>query len=100
MDVESAQGDEQVDYVPPPLPIAPSNLAHIVIPATAIWFLAFVVLLFFIPTLRAHDAMIYLWTCLAGGILGCMGLSIYFWQRSAARRGRRSANAMALDEKL
>ena len=71
-----------------------------VIPITALWFLAFIVLLFFTDSLRAHDAMIYLWTCLAGGLLGCTGLSIYFWQRRAARRGTRSANRMALDEKL
>ncbi|MBM9466389.1 DUF2530 domain-containing protein [Nakamurella leprariae] len=85
---------------PPPLPPVRANLAHIVIPTTALWFVAFVVLLFFTRPLREHDAMIWLWTCLAGWVLGLMGLSIYFWQRHAARRGRRSANQMALDEQL
>lgn len=88
------------DYVPPPLPPMRSDLAHVVIPATVLWFVAFVVLLFFTDSLRANNHMIYLWTCLAGGVLGCIGLSIYFWQRAAARRGTRSANTMALDEKL
>jgi peptidoglycan biosynthesis protein MviN/MurJ (putative lipid II flippase) len=88
------------EYRPPPLPPVRANLAHIVIPLTALWFVGFVVLLFFREQLRANDSMIYLWTCLAGGVLGCIGLSIYFWQRSAARRGRKSANQMALEEKL
>ncbi len=82
----------------PDLPPVRAGLAHIVIPCTALWFAAFVVLLFFTDQLRAHDAMIWLWTCLAGGVLGLIGLSVYLWQRRAARRGSRSANAMALDE--
>jgi len=85
---------------PPPLPAVRAGLAHIVVPVTALWFVAFVVLLFFTDDLRAHDAMIWLWTCLAGGVLGLIGLSIYFWQRRSARRGSRSANRMALDEQL
>jgi len=85
---------------PPPLPAVRAGLAHIVIPATAIWFVGFVVLLFFVDDLRAHDAMTWLWTCLAGWVLGLIGLSIYLWQRRSARRGSRSANRMALDEQL
>lgn len=60
----------------------------------------FIVLLFFIPSLQANDAMIWLWTCLAGFLLGLLGLSIYSLQRRAARLGRRSANQMALDESI
>jgi hypothetical protein len=85
---------------PPPLPPVRAGLAHIVIPGTAIWFVGWVVLLFFTDQLRAHDAMIWLWTFLAGWVLGLMGLSIYFWQRRAARRGTRSSNTMALDEEI
>ena len=85
---------------PPPLPPVGAGLAHIVIPITTVWLLGFVVLLFFTDELRAHDAMIWLWTCLAGWVLGLIGLSVYFWQRRAARRGSRSANPMALDERL
>ncbi|GAA2006532.1 DUF2530 domain-containing protein [Nakamurella flavida] len=84
---------------PPELPPVRADLAHIVIPATVVWFVAFVVLLFFLDDLRAHQAMIWLWTCLAGGLLGLVGLAVYGWQRRAARQGRRSANAMALQER-
>jgi len=44
--------------------------------------------------------MVWLWTCLAGFVLGLMGLSVYSWQRRAARRGSRSASQMALDEAI
>jgi hypothetical protein len=71
---------------------------HIAVPGTIIWLAAFVVLLFFVPELQRNDAMIWLWTCLAGFGTGLMGLSIYAWQRRAARSGKRSANRMALDE--
>ena len=82
---------------PPPLPPIRGGIGYIVVPSTIAWFLAFVVLLFFIPDLRAHDAMIWLWTCLAGGILGLMGLGVYGWQRAAARQGRRGAQTSALN---
>lgn len=77
-----------------------TGLWHIAVPGTAIWLLAFIVLLFFIPSLQQNGAMIWLWTCLAGFLLGLMGLSVYALQRRAARLGRRSANQMALDESI
>ena len=77
-----------------------TGLWHIAVPATAIWLVAFVVLLFFIPSLQANDAMVWLWTCLAGFVLGLLGLSVYALQRRAARLGRRTANQMALDESI
>ena len=70
------------------------------IPGTAVWFVAFVALLFAIPALREHDAMIWLWTALAGWLLGFVGLAIYGWQRAAARRGSRGASRMALEEQI
>lgn len=82
---------------PPPLPPIRSGVAHIVVPGTIVWFVAFVVLAFSTDFLRAHDAMIWLWTCLAGWILGLVGLALQAWQRSAARRGRRGAQVSALD---
>lgn len=85
---------------PPPLPPVKAGLAHIVVPVTALWFGLFVVLLFFLDDLRASDSMGWLWSSLAGWVLGLIGLSIYAWQRSAARRGTRSSNSMALDEQL
>jgi hypothetical protein len=75
-------------------------LAHVIIPGTALWFVALVVLLFLIPTLRAHDAMLWLWTALAGWLLGFVGLAIYGWQRAAARRGSRGASRAALEEQI
>ena len=82
---------------PPPLPPVRSGIAYIVVPVTIAWFVAFVVLLFFTDQLRAHDAMLWLWTCLAGWVLGLMGLSVYGWQRAAARRGHKGAQTAALD---
>lgn len=71
-----------------------------IIPGTAVWFVAFVVLLLCLPALRAHDAMVWLWTALAGWLLGFVGLGIYAWQRAAARRGSRGASQMALQETI
>lgn len=96
----SPQGFSDQPYSPPPLPSSGAGLAHIVAPATAAWFVAFVILLFFTDELRANDSMMWLWTCLSGGSLGLIGLSIYAWQRSAARRGTRASQSMALDERI
>lgn len=85
---------------PPPLPQVKAGLAHIVIPVTALWFALFVVLIFFLDDLRSSDSMGWFWSSLAGWVLGLIGLSVYAWQRSAARRGTRSSNSMALDEQL
>lgn len=71
-----------------------------VIPCMIIWFIAFIVLLFFIPELRDQGKMIWLWTTLAGWILGFFGLGVYAWQRAAARRGSRGANKQALAEHI
>jgi hypothetical protein len=43
---------------------------------TAIYFVAFVVLLPFYSWLGRHDHRIWLWTCLAGTVLGLLGYSI------------------------
>lgn len=88
------------DSAPPPIPPVKAGLAHVVIPGTALWFAGFVVLLFFIPSLREHGAMNWFWTFLAGWVLGLIGLAIYAWQRSAARRGTRGSSSMALSEEL
>lgn len=86
---------------PPPLPpVRGAGLAHVVIPGTAAWLVALVVTLVMIPTLRDHDAMLWMWTALAGFVLGFVGLAIYSWQRSAARRGSRGASQAALDEQI
>ncbi len=87
-------------YVPPALPPVTAGLWHVAVPGTVVWLAATIVLAFFIPTLQDRDAMIWFWTCLAGFVLGLIGLSIYALQRRAARLGRRSANQMALDERI
>lgn len=85
----------------PPLPaVRGAGLAHVLIPGTGLWLVALVVLLFMIPTLRAQDHMLWLWTALAGWLLGFVGLAIYAWQRAAARRGSRGASQSALDEQI
>ena len=91
---------ESAAYVPPDLPPVRTGLWHIAVPGTVIWFVATIVLLFFIPSLQANDALIWLWTCIAGFTLGMVGLCVYALQRRAARLGRRSANQMALDEQI
>lgn len=81
-------------------PVRGGGLAHVVIPGTALWLVGLIVLVVLIPTLRAHDALLWLWTALAGFLLGFVGLAIYGWQRAAARRGSRGASQMALEEHI
>ncbi len=85
---------------PPLPPVRGAGLAHVVIPGMVLWLVAVIVLLLMIPTLREHDAMGWLWTAVAGFLLGFCGLGIYGWQRSAARRGSRGASRMALEEDI
>lgn len=68
----------------PRLPRSLVNLWPPMILGTVLWFLAFVVLL--ITGVRD----VWLWTTLAGGGLGMVGMGIMLWQRAAARRGSRA----------
>ncbi|NUT48808.1 MAG: DUF2530 domain-containing protein [Saccharothrix sp.] len=72
---------------PPPLPPKLTDPVPVVVVGTALWFLAAVVVLLF------GGAQIVVWTCLAGGVLGIIGYGIFRWQRSAARRGSRTAQS-------
>lgn len=86
---------------PPPLPpVRGAGLSHVLMIGTACWLVALIALLIALPTLRAHDALLWLWTALAGWLLGFVGLGVYGWQRAAARRGSRGANQMALEERI
>lgn len=67
---------------PPPAAI---NARRIVLVGTALWFVAFVVLLPFYGWLGRHDHRIWLWTCLAGWVLGLLGFSLMLRHR---RQGR------------
>lgn len=58
---------------PPPAQV---NTRRIVAFGTAIWFAAFVVLLPFYGWLGDHGHRVWLWTCLAGWVLGLIGLAI------------------------
>ena len=57
---------------------------------TALWFVASVVLLI---ARYGYDAgpPIWLWTALAGFVLGLIGMPVMVWQRRASRRGARGA---------
>lgn len=67
---------------PPPVQI---NARRIVAVGTVVWFVAFAVLLFFCGWLGDHSHRIWLWTCLAGWVLGLMGLTIMSRHRRAGR---------------
>ncbi|MBK1785397.1 DUF2530 domain-containing protein [Prauserella sp. ASG 168] len=56
-----------------------------VIIGTAIWIIAFVVLL-----IAGADSG-WVWTAVAGAGLGCLGGAIVAWQSAASRRGSRGA---------
>ena len=81
-------------YAPPELPPVNANVFHIVVPVTVLWFVVLIFLLFDIDGLRADGHLIWLWTAAAGTFLGGLGLSVYSWQRSASRRGVKSAQRM------
>nr|WP_216217646.1 DUF2530 domain-containing protein [Amycolatopsis aidingensis] len=70
---------------PPELPKRLLELRPVVVVGTGLWLAAFLVLL-----LTGQDG-VWLWTTLAGWILGAIGFGIMAWQRAAARRGTRGA---------
>jgi hypothetical protein len=75
---------------PPPLPQRLLALPPVVYGGTALWFVAFVVLAI---ARYGYDAgpPIWLWTALAGFVLGLIGIPIMVWQQRASRRGARGA---------
>jgi hypothetical protein len=66
-------------------PAVQMNVRRIVEVGTALWFVAFVVLLPFYSALGRHHHRIWLWTCLAGWILGLLGYAIMRRHRRAGR---------------
>jgi nicotinamide riboside transporter PnuC len=60
------------------------DLWQIVIAGNIVWLVIFVVALFTGPSILA-------WTAFTGIVLGAIGMGIMTWQRSAARRGSRTA---------
>jgi hypothetical protein len=75
---------------PPPLPARLVDARPVLWIGTTLWFLAFCGLL--VAGLGFHAVTsVWLWTCLAGWVLGLIGMAIVSWQRAAARRGARGA---------
>ncbi|TQJ02889.1 DUF2530 domain-containing protein [Amycolatopsis cihanbeyliensis] len=70
---------------PPELPTRLLELWPVVVVGTGLWLAAFLVLL-----LTGQDG-VWLWTTLAGWVLGLIGFGVMAWQRVAARRGARGA---------
>ncbi|HEY6421752.1 MAG TPA: DUF2530 domain-containing protein [Pseudonocardiaceae bacterium] len=71
--------------VAPSLPRRLTDPRPVVAVGTLTWFAAAAVLL------AAGGPPAWLWACLTGGLLGLGGLAAMHWQRTAARRGSRSA---------
>jgi hypothetical protein len=75
---------------PPPLPRRIGEISTVVAAGTALWLLGAVSLL--LARLTAGRPLdVWFDTCLAGAVLGAIGYGIFRWQRSAARRGSRTA---------
>jgi hypothetical protein len=68
--------------VPPP---ARLNTRRIIIVGTVVWFLGFVGLQPWYGWLGDHGHRVWLWTCLAGWVLGLMGLVLMVRHRRAGR---------------
>lgn len=71
---------------PPALPPRLADPVPVIVVGTVLWFLVLAGLLLF-----DRDDTTWLWTSLAGGLLGITGYGVFAWQRSAARRGSRTA---------
>ena len=71
------------DLVTPPA--VAINARRIVAAGTLLWFVAFVVLLPFWTWLGEHHHRIWLWTSLAGWVLGLLGLAVMKRHRRAGR---------------
>jgi hypothetical protein len=68
--------------VPPPVQL---NARGIVALGTVLWFAGFVALLPFWGWLGRHDHRIWLWTALAGGVLGVLGWTLMNRHRRMGR---------------
>lgn len=66
-------------------PAVQIDTGRIVTVGTALWFAAFVALLPFYGWLGRHDHRDWLWTCLAGWVLGLIGLLLVRRHRGSGR---------------
>jgi len=74
--------DKRVLVQPPAVGINTRRITSI---GTAIFFVGFLALLPFYGWLGRHDHRVWLWTCLAGAILGLIGYSIMRKHRGEGR---------------
>ena len=61
------------------------NAHRIVAAGTLLWFVTFLALLPFWGWLGRHDHRVWLWTCLAGWLLGVTGLAVMARHRGMGR---------------
>ena len=66
-------------------PAVQIDARRVVIAGIALWFLGFLVLLPFWGWLGRHDHRVWLWTCLAGAVLGVIGYALMARHRRAGR---------------
>lgn len=76
----------------PPLPPRLANPAPPALIGTGLWFVAWVALLT-ANLFGGRELDQLFWTTAAGWVIGLLGYSLFRWQRSAARRGSRSAQS-------
>lgn len=90
MEPEPSTDTQKSPLTPPPLPDRLLALPPMIWVGTAVWFVALCALL---VARYVFDATppIWLWTALAGTVLGLLGMPIMAWQRHASRRGTRGA---------
>lgn len=74
----------------PALPPRLIDPIPVIVGATGLWFVGFAILLVS-DLISGAPLRGWVWVCLAGGLLGLVGLSITLWQRRSRRRGSRTA---------
>ncbi|MDX2817954.1 DUF2530 domain-containing protein [Streptomyces sp. PA03-5A] len=75
-----------------PAPLEANDVATVTV-GTVIWFALFLVQLPFYGWYAAHGHAWWIWTCLAGGGLGLIGLWYVRARRDAIRRSRAAEDA-------
>ena len=81
--IESTIPEGDISF-PAPEPLE-ADTVRIMLIGTALWFAGFLVLLPFRGRLADDGHEVWLWTCLAGGLLGLLGLVLATRARTAAR---------------
>jgi hypothetical protein len=83
---------------PDPPPLQTNEFAPVIV-ATALWGVAFVILLARHHSLAAHGHGWYVWVGLSGFLLGFWGLSLMLLRRRSQRRAQsRSASASSSED--